>query len=79
MNKKKELKELIQKQRKDIAFTRSLINDAKLKTTCTLLVARNEETIGRCQDTLRDLSEKEAMIVVFEKNVDDAERFLNSL
>ena len=79
MDKKKELEELIKKQRKDIAFTRSLINDAKLKTTCTLFVARDEETIGRCQDTLRDLSEKEAMIVVFEKNVDDAERFLNSL
>lgn len=79
MDKKKELEGLIKKQRKDIAFTRSLINDAKLKATCTLLVARDEETIGRCQDTLRDLSEKEAMIVVFEKNVDDAERFLNSL
>ena len=79
MDKKKELEELIKKQRKDIAFTRSLINDAKLEATCTLLVARDEETIGRCQNTLRDLSEKEAMLVVFEQNVDHAERFLNSL
>lgn len=79
MDHKKELEELIKKQRKEIAYTRTLITAAKLKATCTLLVARDEETIGRCQDTLRDLSDKEAMMVVCENHIDDAERLLNSL
>lgn len=79
MDYKKELEELIKKQRKQIAFTRSLIYNAKLEATCTLLVARDEETIGRCQDTLRDLSEKEAIILECEKRVDNAEQYLNPL